>query len=66
MHYGDALDLRIKAGDPANAPVWLEGIASAVATRDPERAARRSAVVGSRHVGPILAGACADGIEVRA
>jgi predicted ATPase/class 3 adenylate cyclase len=39
-HYGDALELCVQAGDPANAPVCLEGIAAAVATRDPERAAR--------------------------
>jgi predicted ATPase/class 3 adenylate cyclase len=39
-HYGDALDLCVRAGDPANAPVCLEGIAAAVAQRDPERSAR--------------------------
>ncbi len=39
-HYADALDLCVKAGDPANAPICLEGIAAAVAGRDPERAAR--------------------------
>ena len=40
QHYGDALDLCIKVGDPANVPLCLEGIAAAVAERDPERAAR--------------------------
>jgi predicted ATPase/class 3 adenylate cyclase len=39
-HYTDALDLCVQAGDPANAPVCLEGVAATVAARDPERAAR--------------------------
>jgi predicted ATPase/class 3 adenylate cyclase len=39
-HYREALELCVKAGDPANAPVCLEGMASAVAPRDPAAAAR--------------------------
>ncbi len=39
-HYADALDLCVQAGDPANAPVCLEGVAATVAARDPQRAAR--------------------------
>jgi predicted ATPase len=38
-HYRQALDLCVRSGDPANAPVCLEGIAAAVASRDPEDAA---------------------------
>jgi hypothetical protein len=38
--YREALELCVKAGDPANAPVCLEGIAAAVAPRDPAAAAR--------------------------
>jgi hypothetical protein len=38
--YGEALALCVEVGDPANAPVCLEGIAASVATRDPERGAR--------------------------
>ena len=40
QHYRRALDLCAQIGDPANAPVCLEGIAAGVALRDPERAAR--------------------------
>jgi predicted ATPase/class 3 adenylate cyclase len=39
-HYGAALDLCVQAGDPANAPVCLEGVAAMTALRDPARAAR--------------------------
>ena len=39
-HYAEALDLCVQSGDPANAPVCLEGVAATVAMRDPERAAR--------------------------
>ena len=39
-HYAAALDLCVQAGDPANAPVCLEGVAATVAAREPERAAR--------------------------
>jgi predicted ATPase/class 3 adenylate cyclase len=39
-HYSEALELCVRTGDPANAPVCLEGIAAAVAERDPERALR--------------------------
>jgi tetratricopeptide (TPR) repeat protein len=39
-HYAEALDLCVQSGDPANAPVCLEGVAATVAVRDPERAAR--------------------------
>jgi predicted ATPase/class 3 adenylate cyclase len=39
-HYREALELCVKAGDPANAPVCLEGIAAAIAPRDPAAAAR--------------------------
>lgn len=35
-----ALRLCAEQGDPANAPVCLEGIAASVAARDPRRAAR--------------------------
>jgi hypothetical protein len=38
--YAQALDLCAEAGDPANAPMCVEGIAAAVVTRDPRRAAR--------------------------
>ena len=40
LQYAAALDLCAQAGDPANAPVCLEGIAAAVLASDPERAAR--------------------------
>jgi hypothetical protein len=40
QHYRRALDLCVRTGDPANAPVCLEGIAAGVAARDPELAAR--------------------------
>ena len=39
-HYREALALCVKSGDPANAPMCLEGIAAAVALRDPAAAAR--------------------------
>ena len=39
-HYEHALRLCAEQGDPANAPVCLEGIAASIATRDPVRAAR--------------------------
>ena len=39
-HYREALELCVQTGDPANAPVCLEGIAAAVAPRDPASAAR--------------------------
>ena len=39
-HYREALKLCVKAGDPANAPVCLEGIAAAIAARDPAAAVR--------------------------
>ena len=38
--YGEALELCVRAGDPANAPLCLEGMAAAAALEDPERAAR--------------------------
>jgi predicted ATPase len=38
--YGDALELCARTGDPANAPLCLEGLAAAAVVRDPERAAR--------------------------
>jgi hypothetical protein len=44
--YAQALDLCAEAGDPANAPMCLEGIAAAVVTRDPRRAAR---LLGTAH-----------------
>ena len=37
-HYGAALELCAQAGDPANAPVCLEGMAAAIAPSDPTRA----------------------------
>jgi predicted ATPase/class 3 adenylate cyclase len=39
-HYREALELCVKTGDPANAPVCLEGIAASLALRDPPAAAR--------------------------
>lgn len=39
-HYEHALRLCAEQGDPANAPVCVEGIAASVAARDPVRAAR--------------------------
>jgi predicted ATPase/class 3 adenylate cyclase len=39
-HYTDALELCVRTGDPANAPVCLEGVAATLAAADPERAAR--------------------------
>jgi predicted ATPase len=38
-HYRDALALCAKSGDPANAPVCLEGIAASLAVADPASAA---------------------------
>lgn len=38
--YGEALAVCVGVGDPANAPVCLEGVAASVAAHDPERAAR--------------------------
>jgi predicted ATPase len=38
--YREAFELCVKTGDPANAPVCLEGIAAAIAPRDPPAAAR--------------------------
>ena len=40
-HYAAALDLCVQAGDPANAPVCLEGVAATIAAREPELAAAR-------------------------
>ena len=37
-HYREALELCVKTGDPANAPVCLEGIAASIAARDPATA----------------------------
>jgi predicted ATPase/class 3 adenylate cyclase len=39
-HYGEALELCARAGDPANSSVCLEGMAAAVMQSDPQRAAR--------------------------
>jgi predicted ATPase/class 3 adenylate cyclase len=39
-HYGEALTLCVRAGDPANAPICMEGIAAAMAHRDPQAALR--------------------------
>jgi predicted ATPase/class 3 adenylate cyclase len=38
--YGEALELCVRTGDPANAPVCLEGMAAALASSEPEAAAR--------------------------
>ena len=46
-HYREALELCVKAGDPANAPVCLEGIAAATALRDPAAAARLLGAAGA-------------------
>lgn len=45
-HYEHALRLCAEQGDPANAPVCLEGIAASVAARDPARAARLLGAAG--------------------
>ncbi|HEU0337418.1 MAG TPA: AAA family ATPase, partial [Gaiellaceae bacterium] len=37
--YREALNLCVRSGDPANAPVCLEGLAAAVTAREPEQAA---------------------------
>ena len=39
-HYGEALELCARAGDPANSSVCLEGMAAAVMQSDPARAVR--------------------------
>jgi predicted ATPase/class 3 adenylate cyclase len=46
-HYREALELCVKAGDPANAPVCLEGIAAVTAPRDPAAAARLLGAAGA-------------------
>ena len=45
--YERALQLCVEAGDPANAPICLEGLAAASVGTDPERAARLLGVARS-------------------
>ncbi|HET9675063.1 MAG TPA: adenylate/guanylate cyclase domain-containing protein [Gaiellaceae bacterium] len=45
--YERALQLCVEAGDPANAPICLEGLAAASVATDPERAARLLGVARS-------------------
>jgi hypothetical protein len=40
LHYREALELCMRAGDPANSPVCMEGISAAVGQRDPQAAVR--------------------------